>query len=502
MKLYFLGLQHMSAFLLSVAFMVTLLTIFPTYTLANELTLHKDSAVVIAASNSDPFDRDGEPGNVGLEFRPPIPQENCFWVTTVSLDHFYNSYYTDQQAYYPSAAFSVPQGGYVNVTGDFPRARSMTFTAYHFDPDVPTKIGSSHQIKGPDIKVRRGSLNPFVEGTDRTTEKRSYVLMFVPKALPENVEDRKPNTLYLGNKEFPGVGYIVVMRVYLPDKGTNFLGGTTLPETTFVMPDRTKLTGKELCSVSSFTGNIPFPSGAFDESKYLQARDNPNKPNTWPAQNPPYINRDWNLTYNFCLNFVAGLGNEADCGKNPGNDPNGPGFANPSNAYLSTWIDRKLGEVLVLRGKKPKTPTTYFGDPTLDTSDAQLLYFSWTTQESLRTWRAADSVFDEEIPVDQDGYYTIVISRPSYRPKNARFECGYSWLEFPAAGDGAGDLHLATLWSRWQNPLNGFDQAPQFVDDTGDESKVMGEYFPTGKYMSTDEFDKNFPCQQASNSGG
>lgn len=472
---------------------------------------------VLAQVAGDPFDRDGDPANIGGEFRPPVPIENCFWKTTVGADPYHNAFYPDQQSAYPVALFSLPEGSHVEVTGQFPHARSMTFSGYFYDPDSATLVGGDHQIVDYQIEPDEGSINPFRDGADRTAENRSYTLKWVPEELPElkqkvakkfpeSAEKLKldPNTLYLGEEEFPNIGYIVVMRIFVGDKGTNLLGGTELPEATVVLADGTRITGNTLCDpeYSKFKGDMSrvYPTPAFDPVAYKAERDrtewyNQDRPNTWPAQNPPYIIREWTAKYNFCANFEQGPDNADKCP--PPVDPNvgSGGFINSTTVYLVTWMDRDFGEVLVLRGKKPKTPTTYFGDETFDTSDAEMRYFSWATDEPLSRARVIDSVFDEEIPVDEEGYYTIVVSRPSYRPENARYECGYAWLEFPAAGDGFGDMWLGEVRNRWQLPLNDFQYAPHGTENPGEEAEVMGEYFPKGQYMSTEEFDQNFECK-------
>lgn len=473
-----------------------------------------------AEETGDPFDRDGDPANIGREFEPDVPIENCFWKMTVGADPYHNAFYPDQQTSYPTALFSLPRDkklalpgkgrdkkGYVKITGEFPHARSMTFSAYFYDPDSATLVSGDHQIVDYEIEPDEGSTNPFRDGAKRTDDNRSYTLKWVPETLPDKEEDREPNTLYLGRKEFPNIGYIVVMRVYVADQGTNLFGGTTLPEATIVRPDGSEIVGDAICDpeYSPFTGDMSsvYPSPAFDPVAYRKERDrtewyNQDRPESWPAQDPPYIIREWSAKYNFCANFEQGPDNADKCPKPVGTNVGSGGFGNSTTVYLTTWMDRNLGEVLVLQGKKPKTPKTYFGEEseTFDTSDAEMRYFSWTTDEPLSRSRVIDSVFDEEIPVDENGYYTVVVSRPSYRPENARYECGYAWLEFPAAGDGFGDVYLGELRNRWQLPLNDFQYAPHEAEKPGEEPEVMGEYFPHGKYYQTPQaFDNDFPCK-------
>lgn len=54
----------------------------------------------------DPFDRNGDPDNVGREFRPDVAIENCFWKMTVSADPYHNAFYPDAHTAYPIALFS------------------------------------------------------------------------------------------------------------------------------------------------------------------------------------------------------------------------------------------------------------------------------------------------------------------------------------------------------------------------------------------------------------
>ncbi|NEQ80364.1 MAG: hypothetical protein F6K26_08915 [Moorea sp. SIO2I5] len=213
------------------------------------------------------------------------------------------------------------------------------------------------------------------------------------------------------------------------------------------------------------------------------------------AENPPRFSIEWSPSYNFCVDFEKGSDRADECEFDPGNAAGIGGFGNSTTTYITAWIDRKYGEVLVVRGKKPKTPTTYFGDPIFHEGD--LRYFTWATNGSMYNAAVTDSVFDEEMPVDENGYYTVVVSRPSYRPKKARYECGYAWVEFPPNGDGAGDIYLAELRNRWQLADENFEEAPQNQcrKKPGKEPKFMGEYFPVGEYMSPEEFDQNFECK-------
>lgn len=417
----------------------------------------------------------------------------------------FNAFYTDQNTDYPSAEWDMPAGSELLLKAEFPHARSLSYTVYHPGPGA-TGVGSSQQLTDAEIQPDPGSTNPFLPGANRAARNRSYTIRFVEQPLPP-VDERAPNTMYV-TPFAGGIGNLLVVRNYLRDKRDV----PELPAQTLRLADGTELTGQAACDAmnTSSKDNIPFPNRAFDPAEYRQFRDNPdgalpntNPVNTWPARNPVVWNRLWTTPYNFCLEFQleAGEDPEQECGPNPGSDPNGPGFANPSNGYLQTWIDRQFGEVFVMRARKPVTPTTYFGDRRVPDGGTELRYFSVTAQESLYTWRAADSVMDEEIPTDEDGFYTIVVSRPDFRPRNATFECGVAWLEFSPAGDGFGDLKLTQLFMRNQDPSPGFTHAIQSIPDTGFEEATMGEFFPQSQYTSPQDFDAQFPCNRGGGHG-
>jgi hypothetical protein len=157
------------------------------------------------------------------------------------------------------------------------------------------------------------------------------------------------------------------------------------------------------------------------------------------------------------------------------------------NAYLTAFVNRGFGPVLVLRGKLPTTPRTHNGEPFMGTG--QLRYWSICQNESLATTKATACLYDEQIPVDRYGHYTIVTSIPADRPDNATTRCGVGYLPWPADGDGAGHLDDGFLIVRNMLPSPWFHQAVQDTVTPGDEAAVMGPYLPTGRYMTTAQFE-------------
>ena len=80
-------------------------------------------------------------------------------------------------------------------------------------------------------------------------------------------------------------------------------------------------------------------------------------------------------------------------------------FPNIHDNYIRTTLHRSFGEVAVVRGKLPHTI-----DPTTPRSWAAPGEVRVVLRErSVDTTRVIDYVFDEEVPVDANGNYTIVV---------------------------------------------------------------------------------------------
>ena len=431
----------------------------------------------------------GLPGVESSEW--DVPTESCFFAPAVSSDPAWNFVYADSNAIYQCSSFDLPDGAELIFEGEFPHSRHSSWTVYGGDGQGTPGGQGSHQIIDTEIVPGDGSVNPFINGTNRKSKKRSYTMRLTNDLIPPDKEDREPNTLY-GSGPRPGpFGNFVCHRIYVPDQRTEPFGDTELPRVTLVQEDGTELRGQEMCAaVDALNKGFGLPPQAigFDLAEYVglrQAGLGPGTtPPTHPALNPPDFRAFFTADHQRCIFFTPW----ADCG-DPVYNPDGVGLGNPSNRYIETYIDKGFGDVLVLRAKKPTTPSTWHGNPFVPDLDYDLVYYSVCPQESLATWRVGDCIFDEELPTDAEGFYTLVLSRPSHRPDNANEKCDVAWASTPPAGDGAGDLWLSNIWIRFMLPSENFDEAAQNVENPGDEAAVMGPYLPQGEYMSKEDFE-------------
>jgi hypothetical protein len=420
-----------------------------------------------------------------------VPTENCFFGPTIGIDPEWNYVYPDSNAAYQCSSFDFPEGAELIIEGEFPHARHTSWTIYGGDGLGTPNGQGSHQIIDTDILPDAGSVNPFIKGTNRQTKKRSYTMRVVNQLLPQDPDEREPNTLYSSGPRPGPFGNFLCQRIYVPDQRKEPFGDTTLPEVTLLLPDGSRLKDEAMCeAVDALNQGFAAPPQAlgFDLLEYIGLRQvglGPGStPSTHPALNPPEFRAFFTADHQRCVFFTP----LADCG-NPVYNPDGVGLGNPSNRYIESYIDKGFGEVLVLRAKKPTTPKTWHGNPFVPDLDYDLVYYSICPQESLATWRVGDCIFDEELPTDAAGFYTLVLSRPSDRPANANKKCGVAWASTPPAGDGAGDLWLSNIWIRFMLPSPNFDEAAQNVENPGEEEAVMGPYLPQGEYMSKEDFE-------------
>ena len=107
-----------------------------------------------------------------------------------------------------------------------------------------------------------------------------------------------------------------------------------------------------------------------------------------------------------------------------------------------------------------------------------------------------DCLFDEQVPVNENGEYTIVVSRKEDRPRNAYPECGIGWLPMADDGDGAIDEDATVIQIRNMLASSDFRHAIQNVDEIGKEKEIMGPYLPYSFYTTTGGFEALFPCLQ------
>jgi hypothetical protein len=113
----------------------------------------------------------------------------------------------------------------------------------------------------------------------------------------------------------------------------------------------------------------------------------------------------------------------------------------------------------------------------------QVRYSSYCMNEAPVTTRVTDCAYDEQIPTNRKGRYTIVVSRSGDRPNTARYGCGKAWIRWNRSGDGYMDPDFGWFQIRNMLPSRSFRHAIQLTSTPGDEKDVMGPYLPKLRYF-------------------
>lgn len=389
----------------------------------------------------------------------------CGWMLQFSPDKA-NLFYPDSGATYWLAVVPIPVGGTLELHGEYPHARYTSLVTY--TPQTQAIDGLNDQQIEPDP----GSTNPFLPRARRTARHRDWTVEVRDERAPQR--DRPANTLYLensdGSKSTRQLGLaILALRVYVSDRGTDLAGGVPLPSLALKSADGTTAPlpscpdAQPSTPLTAVLASLGFPLPTPDLGLF--------------GTNPPQWRKFTNLASAVVANGTqTGLLGALYPVLTPTTDallPSGGFFENPDNKYVSTTMDAGYGDVLVLHGRAPTTPHTLAGQKVMGTG--QMRYWSMCSENPQSSAMLA-CTYDEQVPVDADGYYTIVVSSPGNRPDNATAACGAAWLP-------TGPAPQTLLLLRNMLPDARFDHAVQ--DVTVDHEAVgMGEYYPRGTYFA------------------
>jgi hypothetical protein len=439
------------------------------------------------------------------------PTEKCFWgqpeANIGPIDQLGETVGPGGQlgpdthvAYYYSR-FQLPAGATVTLHGQFPHSRFMSFTSYRTVGGEPGIAGTA--FSDSEINPDAGSINPFVAGESRKAKNRDFTLTVSGQTAPA---DPAPNTLYVGQEGHTEETQQVelIERLYRNDKNLATNGGVALPVPTF-NPSEGGPVSEEgaVCSALSVVSgaqNIVTTKIGVPSATYIKLRSElpgTKEPATHPATNPIRWERFFNSGY-LVAPFYRGTALE---GLIPGlNSELKPGFyPTPANAYITAYVSRLFGpnseghNILVLHAKMPTHPTTYTKDKINNSAGTQVRYWSLSNYTSISKntllEAGSTSLFDQQVPTNIHDEYTIVVSLPEDRPKNAKPGCGVAWMDWGSVGDKEGrpDLDLLTIRNQLSNPT--FAQSIEKVLHPGEEEAVMGAYYPTGAYMTKQEFE-------------
>ncbi|MEA2496720.1 MAG: hypothetical protein QOJ29_4631 [Thermoleophilaceae bacterium] len=366
-----------------------------------------------------------------------------------------NVLFPDSSAQYWTGSYRALPGTHIRIDGIYPYARYTSWNVY--DPILRPFTHKADVDIAPDA----GSANPFLPGANRRTpvEQRHYTLFitFDPDFKPG------PNTIYVDPSKNPVCFF--TLRVYVPDRGLDVTGGVGIPQVTW-QPN-----SEGAPAVTSPCRDTQKPSISAITQAYAQ-QDGPDTGPPVPGQPQP----KWHKFTNLCqagddLFFDNPYGDSLpDSGQSPCSNFGSGGFlSNMDNAYVYTGFNRSYGKLLVLHGKAPTFARTYPRAHTMP-SGVQLRYWS-ICQNDPYNQRYVACLRDDQVKLDKDGFYTIVVSRPVDRPA-----CAKNWIPW-------GPQPWGTLIYRHMLPDPGFSGAIQRAS-YGTEQSSMGDYYPSARYST------------------
>jgi len=361
-----------------------------------------------------------------------------YLLDTSASNYFSNRFWHGPGA--PEGFVEVPVGGKVVFRGEYLRCRYFAFHPSDFDTNtLPTLVDE-------DIVPDEGSGNPFREAVEPGSERRFTVQMvFAPQ--PDKPE---PNTMYVGEKRNGGAN----PAVFLLLRTTDSVLGAMPPNSTGVDLPTLEVLDAEGNVVSCYEQVTPYPEGSELPRETTRFASLP-IPDHRAMVAPEAFNTrsNWGLPYDI--------------------------LASDDLLYLNTPYASRLGEVLVVRAKKFATPHT----PPQPVYDKGLQIRGFTvTNYNFWAGICNDAVVDRELALDEDGYFTIVVSSEANRPANAVPEEGVNWMDWGPYLDGQLTFRILLR----QQPL--VQRLKAYALGESDDPEVE-PYMPVARHCSRAEFE-------------
>jgi hypothetical protein len=450
-------------------------------------------------------------------------------------------------------AMLLPFGHRVVVEGEFPHARffnlqvtpSFDPASYHYDGGIG--VGEV-PIVDVDIEPLPGHVNPYRVGARRDATRRGYRVTFnmaIGDPVALNAAFRPPYFRDSGNKSNQRIGGGILfqgpwgskgvgghgrghwdagqlwVRLYRPDAAKGAFGGVSLPRVRFETKD-----GR-----AYFLAPDIEPFSKRSNALVPVAATPPMEPTADPKRRygPQH---GWYKQAGIFRAVIGGLAINTGLGAqeyvrllDKGVAARGYDLPPPNNyeqsATSATYIDylvrgMALGnnKVVVLTGKLPTFPATRGGDTVMRA--AQMRYWSLTGYEVPDGWSvlrtlfgsqrpigiAAHAVMDEDLVLDRERRYMVVLSRAQDRPANATAANGVTWVDWGPSSEISWTLRWLTVGPEWTAPNA---PTPQKLGTKTDWASAdfdvraisqnthdgaLGEYLPRLHYMSRAEFEQ------------
>ncbi len=362
-----------------------------------------------------------------------------YLIDTSASNYFSNRFWQGDGC--PPGFIPVPDGGRVVFKGEYPHSRYFAFHPSDFDTN------NLATLLDAELDPDEGSVNPFREAVPEGKGRR-FTAHLVFGDQPETPEK---NTTYAGVKVNGGRNPAVFC-VY---RTTGSELGAMPPNNAGVLLPSITVYDAQGNQTLHYDEADPHPEGSeppIETTRFAPLPIPDHRGLCWPEKYSTKSN--WGLPYDI--------------------------LASADILYLVTPYTNRLGRVHVTRGKKLSSPDT--PRELVHTPGKDIRGFTVTTYNF---WAGIceDAVIDSDIAVDDNGYYTLVVSSQEDRPINATKENGVTWLDWGNYLDG--QLTFRLLVRREEKLV----QLKAAVE-TGEVTPEIAPYVPQSKHCSKEAFEE------------
>lgn len=416
----------------------------------------------------------------------------CSWWTKTTPETL-NVAFPDSAATYWTTPFYAEEGLEIEVAGQYPNARYMSFNVYDESGGSFASNGVSSGTADYQIDPSPGSVNPF---QTKGEPGGSFTVTLSAEAKPGEA-----NTLPLAPEGATGtngapLGFLLY-RVYLPTGGN---GAVRLPQLTLVKDgERVALP------------RCPTPSGKLATAVRSKAA---------ATKAARALGGELGVKPAKLRGTLLKLGHAVKKGRSGGTKPcrgsecpppmkffrasaasTNSFFPNVNNAYVSALFRPRKGKVIVVRGMAPTTPAGTSPVPWPQPS-LQLRYFSLCNNIYRSPWPVVSNpvmgggteygcAADFETTLDAAGEYAYVVAQPGQR--EAVEAAGGTFIPLSTTKPHARQI----LILRNMLPNESFERAVQSAPQNASPAsaaRAMGPYYPRAYRCTLAQFEAGAPA--------
>ncbi len=363
-------------------------------------------------------------------------------IDTSASNYFSTRFWNGEAA--PPGFVAIPPGGKAMLSGEFPYAR---YFALH-PSDIDTNTYPS--LLDEDLEPDAGSENPF-RGPVSEGSGRRFTATITFEPAPDDESARPANTCYAATT-----------RLGKPNQAVFLIYRTTGSELGALPPNNA---GVALPSITVFDAQGSEVVRHEEVEPYAKGVTPPLETTHFPSfPVPDHRGLCWPETFVTKSNW--GLGYDL--------------LASDDILYLVSPYTDRLGDVFVVRGKAFTTPDTPREPVYTPGRDIR----GWTVT-TYNFWAGVcnSALVDHEIPLDEDGFYTLVVSTAAARPSNATADHGVTWLDWGPYMDGQFTFRMLVR----RNPkLRALAEAI----DSGVADPGIEPYVPRAAHCTRAEFER------------